>query len=43
VARGPWPVDLPGALRDFELAVALGLPEADVRDKRTALATRAPA
>lgn len=35
--------DLPGALRDFELAVALGLPEADVRDKRTALATRAPA
>ena len=32
--------DLPGALRDFELAVALGLPDADVRDKRDALAAR---
>ncbi len=32
--------DLPGALRDFELAVALGLPDADVRDQRAALAAR---
>jgi hypothetical protein len=35
--------DLPGALRDFELAVALGLPDADVRDKRDALAARVTA
>ena len=32
--------DLAGALRDFELAVALGLGDADVRDKRDALAAR---
>jgi hypothetical protein len=32
--------DLAGALRDFELAVTLGLTDADVRDKRDALAAR---
>ncbi len=32
--------DLAGALHDFELAVALGLTDADVRDKRDALAAR---
>jgi hypothetical protein len=32
--------DLAGALRDFELAVALGLTDADVRDRRDALAAR---
>ncbi len=32
--------DLAGALGDFELAVALGLTDADVRDKRDALAAR---
>ena len=32
--------DLAGALGDFELAVALGLSDADVRDKRDALAAR---
>ena len=32
--------DLPGALSDFELAVALGLTDADVRDRRDALAAR---
>jgi hypothetical protein len=32
--------DLPGALRDVELAVSLGLPGAEVRDKRDALAAR---
>ena len=32
--------DLAGALRDFELAVALGLTDADVRDQRDALAAR---
>jgi tetratricopeptide (TPR) repeat protein len=32
--------DLSGALSDFELAVALGLTDADVRDRRDALAAR---
>ena len=32
--------DLAGALSDFELAVALGLTDADVRDRRDALAAR---
>jgi tetratricopeptide (TPR) repeat protein len=32
--------DLAGALKDFELAVALGLSDADVREKRDALAAR---
>jgi hypothetical protein len=32
--------DLAGALSDFELAVALGLSDADVRDRRDALAAR---
>lgn len=32
--------DLAGALHDFELAVALGLTDADVRDRRDALAAR---
>jgi hypothetical protein len=32
--------DLPGALHDFELAVALGLTDTEVRDKRDALAAR---
>ncbi|MEO5822236.1 MAG: hypothetical protein ABIT71_17155 [Vicinamibacteraceae bacterium] len=35
--------DLPGALHDFELAVSLGLGDADVRDKRDALAARVSA
>ncbi len=34
--------DLPGALHDFELAVALGLTDADVRDRRDELAARVP-
>jgi len=33
--------DLPGALSDFDLAVSLGLTDADVRDRRNALAARA--
>ena len=32
--------DLAGALGDFELAVALGLTDVDVRDRRDALAAR---
>jgi hypothetical protein len=32
--------DLPGALHDFELAVALGLTDSEVQDKRAALAAR---
>jgi hypothetical protein len=32
--------DLAGALHDFELAVALGLSDAEVRDKRDELAAR---
>ena len=34
--------DLAGALHDFELAVALGLTDSDVRDRRDALAARVP-
>lgn len=34
--------DLPGALHDFELAVALGLTDAEVRGKRDELAARVP-
>ena len=34
--------DLAGALRDFELAVALGLTDAEVRGKRDELAARVP-